>query len=191
MQTNNMTQDTGDPLLTTVMEVPPSPPALLWGLDLESWLEDIESVLVPSPILEDSKCRSELPLLLDLDSVLSPTGEEPGDSDRGPGEAQAQLELPVFQRLEKGDNMGEVVERGEPSPEMPDPLPPSPQTHTVQEGPAGRRGLKRRRVRDEGTVQLLEKLAQENQRLRARVEELAVQVQQTRELLIQRVVGGR
>ncbi|XP_072927341.1 DNA damage-inducible transcript 3 protein isoform X2 [Hemitrygon akajei] len=91
MGTNNMTQDTGDPLLTTVMEVPPSPPALLWGLDLESWLEDIESVLVPSPILEDSKCRSELPLLLDLDSVLCPTGEEPGDSDGGPGEAQTQV----------------------------------------------------------------------------------------------------
>ncbi|XP_062895341.1 DNA damage-inducible transcript 3 protein isoform X2 [Mobula hypostoma] len=170
------------------MEVPPSPPALLWGLDLESWLEDIESTLVLSPILEDLKCGgSELPLLLDLDSVLCPTGEEPRDSGGGPGEGQAQLEFPVLQRLEKGDNVREVVERGEPSLEMPDPLPPPPQTHTVQGGPAGSRGLKRRR----GTEQLLEELAQENQRLRARVEELSVQVQQTRELLIHRVVGGR
>ncbi|XP_051865381.1 DNA damage-inducible transcript 3 protein [Pristis pectinata] len=203
--TGDVTQADGERLVTAMA----SPPALLLGQDLDSWLEDIESVLcphlpgkldqLPPDDLEGLLCPAgdggELDqIFLDsLESVLYPGGTWswcPGEGAVGGSMRPEETTLRTDPRGGSPDPQsrgGADDAGGGPGPPCPPetPAPPSPVA-----GRGRGRGAKRRRGPEEGQERRVEELTRENRRLRDKEEELAAQVQEMRELLIRRVVEG-
>ncbi|XP_078251233.1 uncharacterized protein LOC144590616 [Rhinoraja longicauda] len=204
-------------LLWRVMEAK-TPSTALVGSDMEAWLEDIESLLTPlSPVPSPppppppDPSNTDLSLLDDLEHLLGPWGggtekveggpcalslddlerllpfqtaeDQPENVDANPGQALNQREfcggspgIPGSTEL----SVNGVKER-HPSP---------PPSH--RERRRRRRRKRRREGEVEGEVERIgraEELERENRRLRAQIEELAFQVQETRRLLIDSVVN--